>query len=162
MAAMDLVSYNVWLNLWHTLYYAYHDTAWPSIFRYMPVCDSWVKRWAKCRVWMRKLCAYHSCSCTLCSVDALWSLWGLFSMMTHRILQRFTLVTGFNVGSLESFLVLAIHCAALYVGYKTRLFTLEIHIISIRMLLFFSFWKRKLEICKRCVNFMVDGCHTVQ
>jgi len=42
-------------------------------------------------------------------------------MMTHHILQRFTLVTAFNIGSLESLLVLVIHCAALFVGYKTRL-----------------------------------------
>ena len=42
-------------------------------------------------------------------------------MMTHHILQRFTLVTAFNVGSLKSLLALVIHCAALFVGYKTRL-----------------------------------------
>jgi hypothetical protein len=42
-------------------------------------------------------------------------------MMAHHILQRFTLVTAFNVGSLKSLLELVIHCVALFVGYKTRL-----------------------------------------
>jgi hypothetical protein len=42
-------------------------------------------------------------------------------MIPHYILERFTLVTVFNVGILESLLVLVIHCAALVDGYKTRL-----------------------------------------
>ena len=38
----------------------------------------------------------------------------LSSVMAHRVLQRFTLVTTLNVGYLESVLVLVIHCVALF------------------------------------------------